>query len=554
MVAHDFKSWAICAKSRRDWWPRATTLKSRLMAEQGDSTRINLIKLREMLLERAVSDDLRIFCADLGVNYEEVVGPNDKLPIAIINVVKYFDARGRTEALVARARREFQVAAWAEIYTQVRPVFEASAKATGLATVQITPPSTTSRAPGPLRVFLCHAKEDKRIIRDLYRKLKEVGFDPWLDQEKLLPGQKWQIEIPKAIKASDVVVACVSKNTIASNGFVKKELEFALDIADKRSEDAIFVIPARIQKCELPGRLADLHAVNLYVAGGQQRLIQTLLQHAEALRATTSPLERITVPIVETPKTAVASAKPDPSIIALPELNFLLELVEVPAGPFLMGSDKTKDTYASDNELPQHKITLEAFWIGKYPVTNAQYATYAGAASLSFTMPKDKENHPVVNVSWHEAMAFCQWLSKTTGYVVMLPSEAEWEKSARGTDGRIWPWDNTFDKAKANTHEAKAGDTTPVGSYRAKGDVSAYGCSDTIGNVWEWTRSLAEFSYPYRERLGEREDESASDTFARVLRGGSWNSPRWIARCAYRYSSFPFDCFDSNGFRCRVSL
>jgi formylglycine-generating enzyme required for sulfatase activity len=132
-------------------------------------------------------------------------------------------------------------------------------------------------------------------------------------------------------------------------------------------------------------------------------------------------------------------------------------------------------------------------------------------------------------------MQYCQWLNSLlknelpSGLILRLPTEAEWEKAARGTDGREFPWGNEFDKNKCNTREGGRGDTTPVGSYSPRGD-SPYGCADMAGNVWEWTHSLMK-EYPYKDNDG-RENENASGS--RVQRGGSFFYYEGGARCASR--------------------
>ena len=142
------------------------------------------------------------------------------------------------------------------------------------------------------------------------------------------------------------------------------------------------------------------------------------------------------------------------------------EWVEVPAGPFLMGSDKAKDRQARDSELPQHEVNIPyAYRIGKYPVTNAEFMRFVEVAKYDWKPRFDisrKMDHPVFEVSWHDAMAYCTWLRAQLGYPVRLPTEAEWEKAARGTDGRLYPWGDRFDKNKCNTKESGIGDTTPV--------------------------------------------------------------------------------------------
>ena len=237
-----------------------------------------------------------------------------------------------------------------------------------------------------------------------------------------------------------------------------------------------------------------------------------------------------------------------------------MELCLVPAGEFSMGSARS-DRSARDNERPQHQVHLDAFYIGRYPVTQAQYARFVQQMGhrVPFyetdwtkpyswdlgekTPPPGRLDHPVVLVNWDDAVAFCRWAG------LRLPSEAEWEKAARGTDGRIYPWGNTWDPALCNSHEGKKGETTPVGAYSTGGD-SPYGCADMAGNAWEWCADRYDESY-YASSPGRNPPgPEAGDT--RVLRGGSWNYVSGYQRAAHRNSNYP-DFRDYLGFRCGVS-
>ena len=215
------------------------------------------------------------------------------------------------------------------------------------------------------------------------------------------------------------------------------------------------------------------------------------------------------------------------------------EMVTVPAGNFWMGSDKRIDKDARDDELPQHRLYLPAYRIGKYPVTNEEYAAFLSATGhrepVNWEENRLKLDHPVVYVDWKDAVAYCRWLSEATSQRYRLPSEAEWEKAARGADGRIYPWGNQPPDARRCNFDENVGDTTPVGSYLA--GVSPYGCYDMAGNVWEWTSSRwggnwerPKFGYPYRSTDGR--EVTAQDS--RVLRGGSWLCGRVFVRCALR--------------------
>lgn len=236
-------------------------------------------------------------------------------------------------------------------------------------------------------------------------------------------------------------------------------------------------------------------------------------------------------------------------------------LCDVPAGAFLMGSDPSQDPQASDEEKPQHWVTLSAYQLARFPVTVAEYACFvrAGHAEpqryeyapanvvVDWATQMRRLDHPVVCVSWHDAVAYAAWLATATGQLWRLPSEAEWEKTARWDPAqgrsRIYPWGDTFDQNRANTSESGLGTTTPVGSYPT--GASPCGAQDLAGNVWEWTSSLYG-PYPYNPGDGrERADAPGS----RVLRGGTWFYAAGRARAAYRIWHAPTDFVATGGFR-----
>jgi formylglycine-generating enzyme required for sulfatase activity len=233
-------------------------------------------------------------------------------------------------------------------------------------------------------------------------------------------------------------------------------------------------------------------------------------------------------------------ARPSPEILTISH-PISLHLVRVPAGEFGMGSVMARDRDAMDNELPPHPVHVPEFHIGKYPVTNLQYQAFVDATGRQApqhweegTTPWGKENHPVVWVTWREAIAFCTWLSQETGEVFRLPTEAAWEKAARGTDGRIYPWGNEPPDEDWCNFGKNTDDTTTIGRYSPQGD-SPYGCADMAGNVWEWCQSLPR-PYPYQRDDG-REDLDIPGY--RVLRGGSYHIGQHLVRCACRYGLDP---------------
>ena len=224
----------------------------------------------------------------------------------------------------------------------------------------------------------------------------------------------------------------------------------------------------------------------------------------------------------------------------------------IPAGEFLLGSDPSQDKHSRAEEQPQTSLCLPDYRLARTPVTHTQFAAFAAATERNrWPQPPGKQTHPVVNVSWHDAQAYCRWLAEVTGKPYRLPTEAEWEKGARGTDGRIWPWGNQWDARCCNTSEGRKGDTTPVDTYTES--ASPYGLVDLVGNVGEWTHSKwgpdtakPRYGYPYRCDDG-REDSTGDEH--RVVRGGCWFNNRWLARCSCRFAGDPSDCFDNVGFR-----
>ena len=173
-------------------------------------------------------------------------------------------------------------------------------------------------------------------------------------------------------------------------------------------------------------------------------------------------------------------------------------------------------------EKPQHIVTLPAFEIARFPVTVAEYAYFVRTGQHEpgqWQVQLGKLDHPVVCVSWYDAVAYATWLAECTGQSWRLATEAEWEKAARGTDGRIFPWGDTFDKARCNTKESGVKTTTPVGNY--SNGASPYGAQDMAGNVWEWTSSRF---LPYPDKIPiEREDTDFYRNMSeyQVARGGS---------------------------------
>ena len=268
-------------------------------------------------------------------------------------------------------------------------------------------------------------------------------------------------------------------------------------------------------------------------------------------------------PVIEPPALASVTAAPgEPQAGATKALGETgITLLYVPAGEFWMGS-AASDALSGANERPQHHIYLDGYWIGRTEVTNAQYARFIEAGGYSrreywtdeswqwresngITAPANWDSsgrngaeYPVVGVSWYEAEAFARWAD------ARLPTEAEWEKAARGTDGRIWPWGNAWDGTRLNYCDKKCTYAwkdyavndgyeyiAPAGQYAA--GASPYGALDMAGNVWEWAADW--YDETYYLVSPERNPVGPSAGFFRVLRGGSCFLDASIVRCAYRW-------------------
>lgn len=275
----------------------------------------------------------------------------------------------------------------------------------------------------------------------------------------------------------------------------------------------------------------------------------------------------------------------DQLIVSLLDSGITIEMVFVPAGKFAMGSE---------NEGPIHKVYLDDFWIDRTEVTNAQFAAFIEATGYTTTAEKRGESwvddvsginnadwkhpqgadsnlngldeHPVVHVSWYDAAAYCQWRD------ARLPTEAEWEKAARGVDGYLFPWGNLFDgellnscdiNCPANWRDITINDkyarTAPVGSY--PGGASPYGVLDMVGNVVEWVADWYAYDYysvsPLTNPQGPTDDEMPRPSIfnhrlrgSKVIRGGSWVASERAASTNYRNTSYPDYSDNDLGFRC----
>jgi formylglycine-generating enzyme required for sulfatase activity len=235
----------------------------------------------------------------------------------------------------------------------------------------------------------------------------------------------------------------------------------------------------------------------------------------------------------------------------------------IPDGLFGMGSEPADDSLCPE-EAPYHTLKLPTYYLSRYPVTEAQFCCYLKTNPAHNQDDYDHlANQPVVNVSYDDALGYCRWLAdqlcanprtpaplskllRNGEWRLDLPSEAEWEKAARGTDSRLYPWGNRFDPFFANIDETRLERVVTVGLFSH--GASPYGLLDMIGNVWEWTRSEPR-SYPYDPHDGREQPDNHA---VRVLRGSSFEDFRRVSRCACRDSATPESRSPSVGFRLAI--
>lgn len=416
------------------------------------------------------------------------------------------------------------------------------------------------------RVFVSHNHNDNDYCREFVKSLRELlGSNDavWYDEHNLGWGAL-RSTIEKIMPLCQHFIAIFSPDAVASD-WVNAEIDAALDLHKSGTIKTIMFVVARpcdvplllkrYKRIEQPGGLPFPPAA---AAARAHRVITEATPNDDDL----PPLGPASAPATSTPAHHLTPQR----IYDLGYRGYTVGSVEcilpplcpVPAGIFTMGSDKTRDEQASDAETPQYPVQVAGFALGQHPVTVAEYACALRAkdkpvreppvyayqkTKVDWATQQSHPDHPVVRISWKDALAYVRWLAKVTGQPWRLPNEAEWEKAARGTDGRIYPWGATFDKARCNTDASGISTTTPVGSY-PHGE-SPYHAQDMAGNVWEWTSTIYQ-RYPYRK---DDAHENLDSTDNRVLRGGSWASGSRLVRAAYRRNLMPRSGYRNFGFR-----
>jgi formylglycine-generating enzyme required for sulfatase activity len=473
------------------------------------------VELRQFIVKHFNDEELVTLCHDyfpeVYQNFSDGVTKNRKT----LALIGYCESRGLMDNLHVTLAKE-RPALWQNQF--------ATPVETGRRPVSTTPaPQPVQR--DPRRIFLSHATADAEFAQRLAADLREEGWPVWIAPDSIRPGEKWVEAINRGLEESGIFVVTLSPAAIASR-WVQTETNAAIALEHR---DVVRFVALDYAPCDLPLLWSGYQYIpfrHSYEAG-----LDALLGWLDG---------RPPQPVATFRRNVATPTNPNRRIHA----KTGIELIRIPAGPFLYGEGKN-----------QTRIQLPEYWIGRTPVTNVQFARFVEATGYRTTAEKEgsgrawtgsswewvkgadrrhpngpdsdirgKEDHPVVQVSWDDAQAFCDWAG------LQLPSDQAWEKAARGTDGRVWPWGDEPPTADHCNFNNNIGTTTPVDRYSPRGD-SPYGCVDMAGNVWEWTASW------YHE--GE----------TRAVRGGSWISYYQISRAACRGNHDPYDGGLSIGFR-----
>jgi formylglycine-generating enzyme required for sulfatase activity len=429
-------------------------------------------------------------------------------------------------------------------------------------------------------VFIAYRSFDRSAAGVLAQRLQEAGIETWLDSINLSPGDSWNVALETALKRCRVCLILIGVHNTSSHIIheaynlradeSRDEPRDSFDLAaalpnsgmlqaiERRLSQGNFsVIPvllpgtSRDQLTQLPAFMQKLQWIEFLHSLDDERAYKRLLD-AILIYTTNRLSDKSTIDLTEESAQATASTHIESTstkgaitikkIICFPDIDW----VEIPAGAFVYGE-----------KGEERRLDLERFYIGRYPITNVQYQTFIEAGGYQderwwqdLIKPKPKKpswkqpNRPRETVNWYEAVAFTRWLSAQLGYTITLPTEAQWEKAARGDNGRDYPWGNRFQSGDANAHEVPAGkkdnlrQTTAVGMYMHR--QSSYGVADMAGNVWEWCLNK------YHEPAKLEPDDSGD---VRVLRGGSWYDDPELARSASRSRNNPDDRYFNIGFR-----
>ena len=440
-----------------------------------------------------------------------------------------------------------------------------------------------------VQIFLAHASEDKAAVLDLYDRLKANGYKPWLDKKDLIPGQNWRKEIPKAIRNSQIFIACLSQRSVSKQGYVRREFRLALNEYAEKTSDTIYLIPLKFDECDMPDleleqlgvSMSDIHWLDYWEPDGFENLVRAIeyqygqleIREVEKAKPSSMSDQQSSLPNPEPIcRTQTGAPNPQPALTFEYEVVTVdsqgrirdrqkrqaqcqtealgqggkLELVRVPGGRFLMGSLEGE---GNRWECPQHSVNVDSFWMGKYPVTQAQWRVVAGFAKVERNLAAEPshfkgDSRPVESVSWCDADEFCKRLSKKTGREYRLPSEAEWEYACRAGTTTLFHFGPILTTSLVNYKKHYKG-TTEVGEFNV---ANAFGLYDMHGNVAEWCLDNRHDSYQDAPSDGSPW-LSFDEIRNKIIRGGAWRVNLGSCRSASRGDYDPDDRENFIGFR-----
>ena len=429
----------------------------------------------------------------------------------------------------------------------------------------------TSAVNKPIEVFLSYSHADEGLKTELLKQLGPLRWDSHIKvwHDKLVePGSPWALDIDSHIRTASLVLLLVSADFLSSEYCYSIEMKQALQRHDSGSA---VVVPIILRSCDWQasplGKLQALPADGRPIVNWPDK-DQALASVAQAIRARVEHMTGGVEQVVCSPEVLIPGRS-----LRIGEIQFLF----IPPGIFPMGSE---GHYA--HEHPVHPVSVSAFFLGTTLVTNRQFTRFVDqtgyvtdaeitgvgmclADNRPVAMKKadwrrpsgprssvvDKNDHPVVQINWRDATAYTEWMSRVTGLHVSLPTEAQWEYAAAGSEGRIWPFGNTYEARKANL---EGSGTSPIGGYEAH----ARGAYDLAGNVYEWCQDW--FAIGWRDG-GHRLDGGVTvdppgprGGTDRVLKGGSWLDGAEHSRCANRMAGRPDISAANWGMRCCLHI
>lgn len=491
-------------------------------------------QLRQFFIKTFSDDELEDFCFDYFPAASQEFAPGMAVGRKARLLISFADRRGQREHLIValgKVRSE-----------QFADAFQ------GLP--QPATPSSASTTRLTRRIFISHAEEDAELARRLAADLRQAGRSVWLASDDILPGEQWVEAIGRGLTISGLFVVLITPQAVQSE-WVKYEVNLAITLERGLRME---IIPLEVAPAEIPITWTAYQAIEFSDYDGH--LPQVLARLAARRKMPAVQRRSPTLPPPQPPRRTDTLNRPaplplpEPAPVVLPDRvprdypqqptyrihgPTGIALAHVPAGTFLYGPER-------------QPLTTGEFWLGRFQVTNDDYKHFTDANPghrvphvaadwaepynwdpVTRDYPPGKATHPVALVSWADAKAFCDWAG------MRLPSEQEWEKAARGTDGRAYPWGDEPPTADhCNCDHATPG-TSSVGRYSPQGD-SPYGCGDMAGNVSEWTSTPG----------------TASET--RIVRGGAWPFDKQNNQVTYRLEASAARLTPYIGFRALTDL